>query len=129
MWIFIFGILTLFGIGVLAFLLTKNSAKNAVKSVADDCCGAHEVCEKTSLLNASETVIYYDDEELDELADLSAEALSDEQYAKVEEVFFSLREDDVAGWLRSLQLRRIALPEEIRQKALLIISERRFGEK
>ena len=43
----------------------------------------------------------------------------------LEDVFFTLREQDMAGWIRSLQLRNIELPDDIRDQALLIISERR----
>ncbi|MBR4971111.1 MAG: DUF1015 family protein, partial [Paludibacteraceae bacterium] len=41
-------------------------------------------------------------------------------------VFYTLKEFDVAGWLKSLQLRGVELPEKIKEEALLIISERRF---
>ena len=44
------------------------------------------------------------------------------------DVFYTLREQDVAGWLRSLQLRDIALPDELRDEALLIVSERRAAQ-
>jgi hypothetical protein len=41
------------------------------------------------------------------------------------EVFYSLQEKDVSGWLRSLQMRGIELPQQLREEALLIVSERR----
>ena len=37
----------------------------------------------------------------------------------------SLSEKDVPGWCRSLQLRGIELPEDVREEALLIVKERR----
>ena len=33
--------------------------------------------------------------------------------------------DDIAGWIRSLQLRGIALPEIVREELILIITESR----
>ena len=48
-----------------------------------------------------------------------------EEQKQLEEVFLTLRESDVAGWLRSLQLRNIALPDELKEQALLIVRERR----
>lgn len=95
------------------------------KSIPDDCCGAHAVCERDSLLSKTEEIFYFDDEELDELAGKSAEEFTDGQHKMIEDVFFTLREQDVAGWLRSVQLRNIELPDDIREQALLIVSERR----
>jgi hypothetical protein len=34
-----------------------------------------------------------------------------------------MRESDVVGWLKSLQLRNIELPEQLRDEALLIVQE------
>lgn len=95
------------------------------KPIPDDCCGAHAVCERDSLLSKTEEIFYFDDEELDELAGISAGEFTDTQHKMIEDVFFTLREQDVAGWLRSVQLRNIELPEDIREQALLIVSERR----
>ena len=36
-----------------------------------------------------------------------------------------MQSEDVAGWVRSLQLRGIALPEGIKDEVLLIVRERR----
>ena len=68
---------------------------------------------------------YFDDEELDELKGIPPEEFTDKQNQMLEDVFFTLREQDMAGWIRSLQLRNIELPDDIRDQALLIISERR----
>ncbi len=91
----------------------------------DACCGQHLVCEKDSLLYQGEEIVYYDDEELDAYKGLSAEAYTEAQLRDFEEVFFSLQDRDMAGWLRSLQLREINLPLELRDEALMIVSERR----
>lgn len=91
----------------------------------EDCCGAHEVCTKDSLLNVDDEIIYFDDEELDLLADISPNNYTDNQRDMIAEVFYTLQESDVAAWLRSLQLRNIQLPFDIKEEALLIVSERR----
>lgn len=93
--------------------------------VNEECCGTHEVCEQDSLLNTENKIIYFDDEELDVLANVSPTDFSSEQIKQLSEVFFTLKESDVAGWLRSLQLRHIQLPIELREEALMIVSERR----
>lgn len=90
-----------------------------------DCCGAHAVCERDSLLSRTDEIIYFDDEELDELAGIAANEYGDREIKMMEDVFYTMREQDVAGWLRSLQLRNIELPEHIRDEALFIVTERR----
>lgn len=105
---------------------TEDAEITEIESVANEvCCGAHEVCD--SLLNTENKIIYYDDEELDVLKNISPSNFSSEQIKQLSDVFFTLKESDVAGWLRSLQLRCIHLPIELREEALMIVSERRTG--
>lgn len=92
-----------------------------------ECCGAHAVCEHDTLLSAENIITYFDDEELDILSDVSPNNYTEEQLKQLSDVFYTLKESDVAGWLRSLQMRRIQLPIELREQALLIVSERRAG--
>ncbi|MBQ2540202.1 MAG: phospholipase [Paludibacteraceae bacterium] len=91
----------------------------------EGCCGEHLVCERETLLQTNAEIIYYDDEELDALADIDPKDFTPAQHAQMREVFETLREQDVPGWCRSLQLRRIQLPDDIRDEALLIVRERR----
>ena len=89
------------------------------------CCGQHLVCERESILKAMDKPVYFDDEELDAYADISADQLSDQAAEAIREVFQSLQEKEVAEWVRSLQMRRIALPDDVREEALLIVREQR----
>lgn len=98
----------------------------AINEESDECCGAHAVCEKETLLNSGNNIEYYDDEELDLYAGRSSASYEENEAARFRYVFDTLQEDDVAGWLRSLQLRNIELPEDIREEALFIVKERRF---
>ena len=91
----------------------------------EGCCGEHLVCEKETLLNPTAEIVYYDDEELDALAGIQPEDYTEAQYRAIKDVFSTLREEDVTGWCRSLQLRNIALPQDIREEALLIVRELR----
>lgn len=94
--------------------------------VADEgCCGAHLVCERETLLQTNAQIEYYDDEELDALAGIAPEDYTDEQHDEIEEIFISLQSKDVPGWCRSLQLRNIQLPLDIREQCLMIVQERR----
>ena len=95
------------------------------RSEDDGCCGEHLVCERETLLQTNAEIIYYDDEELDALVGIAAEDYSQEQYQMIREVFETLKASDVPGWVRSIQLRNIQLPLDIREEALLIVVERR----
>jgi hypothetical protein len=94
-----------------------------------ECCGQHETCEKDSLLAAvSKDIEYYDDESLDNYRGTPAEAYTPEQIEEFEEVLYTMRNEEVAGWVRSLQLRGIELPNAIKDEVFLIIGERRWNQ-
>ncbi|MBQ4162427.1 MAG: phospholipase [Parabacteroides sp.] len=93
----------------------------------DECCGQHETCERDSLLAAvSKGIEYYDDEELDRFRGLPADAYEEAEVEEFREVLYTLQEVEVAGWLRSLQLREINLPDDLKDEAFLIVGERRI---
>lgn len=93
---------------------------------ATECCGKYEICERDSLYSAvSEKIEYYDDEDLDKYIGISSDSFPAEVVDEFREVFYTLQEEDVAGWIRSLQLRGIDLPNDMKDEALLIINERR----
>lgn len=96
------------------------------KELTEECCGQHETCEKDSLLAAvSKAIEYYDDEELDRFKGVEADAYSEEEVDEFREVLYTLQETDVAGWIRSLQLRNVNLPDALKDEAFLIVGERR----
>ena len=45
------------------------------------------------------------------------------------DVLYTMQDIDVAGWVRSLQLRGIELPDDLKDEVFLIIGERRNGER
>lgn len=138
MWIFIVALLLL---GLLAALLGYLRNRKLQKQLdrgeidrlpeaqetPEVCCGAHEVCERDSLLAAvSKRIEYYDDEELDAYRGVPADAYTDQAVDEFREVLYTLRETEVAGWLRSLQLRGVELPDALKDEAFLIVGERRI---
>lgn len=93
----------------------------------EECCGMHITCERDSLLAAvSEEIVYYDDEELDAYRGREADGYSDEEIEQFRDVLLTLLPDDIAGWARSLQLRGIVLPSEVREELLMIVAEARM---
>lgn len=93
-----------------------------------ECCGQHQICEKESLLAAvSKKIEYYDDEELDRFKGRPSDAYLEEEIEEFRDILYSTKEEEVAGWSRSLQLRGIEIPDELKDELYLIVGERRFA--
>ena len=124
-------------VGLLAWLLDKifyrrlmvkeggSCDEEATAAEETECCGMHAVCEKDLLSPVSDEYEYYDDEELDAYRGRGAESYTDEEVEQFRDVLLTLRPDDVAGWSRSMQLRGIELPTEVREELLMIVGEQR----
>lgn len=91
------------------------------RAIDFECCGQHEVCEKESLRAADLDIEYYEDEELDRYRGRTT--YSEEEVEEFREVLYTMRPDEVAGWLRSLELRRVNLPDELKDEAFMIVGE------
>ncbi len=140
MWILIIALFALAIVAAVAGLirnkrLQRQVERGEIEALPDinpadmECCGQHEVCEKESLLAAvSQKIEYYDDEELDRYIGTPSNGYTAEQEDEFRDIFYTMHEDDVAGWVRSLQLRGIALPDNIKDEVFLIVGERRNGQ-
>lgn len=139
MLILIIGLIILAGIAMTVGVLHNRQIQKKIESgelkaapeivEADaECCGQHEICEKESLLAAvSKKIEYYDDEELDKYIGTAPDRYTPEQEEEFRDIFYTMQSEDVAGWVRSLQLRGIALPDNIKDEVFLIVGERRIN--
>lgn len=137
MWYIIIGIIVLGVIAAIAGYFRNKKLQQMLergeiseipeaREIPEECCGQHETCERDSLLAAvSKKIEYYDDEELDKYIGIAPEDYTLEQEDEFRDVFYTMQDTDVAGWVRSLQLRGIALPDNIKDEIFLIIGERR----
>lgn len=91
------------------------------------CCGMHAVCEKTSLSPLTGEIVYYDDEELDRFRGRDPESYTPGETEEFRDVLMTLLPQDVAGWSRSIQVRGIMLPADVRDELLMIVGELRQG--
>lgn len=90
------------------------------------CCGMHITCEKDSLLaDVSDTIDYFDDEELDRFAGRDADSYTPDEIEEFRDILLTLLPTDIAPWARSIQLRGITLPTEVREELLMIVAEAR----
>lgn len=99
-----------------------------IVELKEECCGQHAVCEKESLLaGISKEIEYYNDEELDDYRNIPSDGYPDAAINEFRDVFYTLREEEVAGWVRSLQLRQIELPDPLKEEVYLVLTERRMA--
>ncbi len=124
--------LAIFCVGILLYaehswhLRRSGNDAEAVVEPKEECCGMHITCEKDSLLaSVSKEIEYYDDEELDRFAGKDAADYTPDEIEEFRDILLSMRPDDIAGWARSLQLRQIKLPGEIRDELIMVVSEAR----
>lgn len=137
MWILIISLIVLAAVALVSGYLHNRRLRRKIergelkqmpeiKQADSECCGQHETCERDSLLAAvSKKIEYYDDEELDEYRGIPSDGYTNEQIEQFREVLYTMQETEVAGWSRSLQLRGINLPDELKDELFLIIGERR----
>lgn len=123
-------VIALLVVGVALWLHEQNyrrSHPTASSEPSDgECCGLHITCERDSLLaSVSETVDYYDDEDLDKYRGRAADSYDDDEIEQFRDVLLTLLPQDIAGWARSIQLRGIELPAIVREELLMIVAEER----
>ena len=85
------------------------------------------MCEKESLLAAVSKgqIEYYEDEELDAFRGRPADQYSEAETEAFRDVLYTMRSEEVAGWVRSLALRGVELPDGLKDEVVMIVSERR----
>ena len=137
MWILIVSLIVLAVVAAVAGVIRNRRLRRQVESgeleampevveVDSECCGQHEVCEKESLLAAvSRKIEYYDDEELDKYAGVAPDSYNPQQEDEFRYIFYTMQDEDVAGWVRSLQLRGIALPDNLKDEVFRVVGELR----
>ncbi len=106
----------------------KSSASSDGKRAEEaDCqqngvCGINCFCDDEGLQRQmSEEIVYFEDEELDAFRGVAADAYNQEQTDMFAEVLTTLRPQEVADWLHSLQLRGIALPNSLKDEAIMMM--------
>ncbi|MCM1318874.1 MAG: phospholipase [Muribaculaceae bacterium] len=116
-------------IGLILWLLDRRQRSTPTQTAAEpeseECCGMHAVCEKQLLSPVSPEYEYFDDEELDVFRGRSADSYSSEEIDMFRDVLLTLKEDEVPAWSKSIQLRGITLPSEVRDELIMIVSESR----
>ena len=104
----------------------EESAPAPAQPQEEECCGMHITCERDSLLTAmADSIDYYDDEELDRFRGRTPDGYTPDETEEFRSVLLTLLPHDIAGWARSIQLRGIELPADVRDELLMIVAEER----
>lgn len=121
--------LAIVGVGAVLWALDRRQRSDVEPEPAtepEQCCGMHITCERDSLLaNVSDSIEYFDDEELDRFRGRPADDYTAAEEDEFRDVLLTLQPDDIATWGRSIQLRGIELPAAVREELLLIVAEAR----
>ena len=143
MWILIISLIALAIVSALAGIIRNRNLKRKiskgeiesmpeVKMVLD--CGA-DTCELDEGGSCSldcmtpaikQDIDYYDDEELDIYKGKASDQYSDEEAEEFRNVFYTMQEEDVPGWVKSLQQREVNLPDSLKDEVLMVIRELRL---
>ena len=130
-------LIALVAVGALLYVLHRRDTARAqsageaqqpepAQEQEEACCGMHITCERDSLLaSVSPEIVYYDDEELDRFRGRQADGYTPEEADEFRNVLLTLLPHDIAGWARSIQLRGIELPADVREELLMIVAEER----
>ncbi|PWE00427.1 hypothetical protein [Marinilabilia rubra] len=128
MWILLISIAIalILALTISGFSVRKTDHTQEIQAPPADCCGAHEVCDKESLIaHTHGDVIYFNDEELDVFKGKLPDQYSQQETKQFREVLTTMHPHEVSDWLRSLMARGIKLPLDVREEALSIIRKQR----
>ncbi len=128
----IIGIISVFLLGAVVFIATFLSRRGKDDDVDEvvmpvsscaTCDGSDEKCEHVCLMEAAvKDIEYYDDEELDDYIGREANCYSDEEAEQFSEILYTIRPDEVKDWNRSLTLRGINIPNQIKDDVIAMIN-------
>ena len=91
------------------------------------CCGAHEVCERDSLIATFvEEPEYFDDDELDKYSNRDSSKFNEDEVEEFREVFYTILDEEKPRWVRSLQMRYIPVPDLMKDEVLMFVNELRM---
>lgn len=86
------------------------------------CNGENTKCEQECMMEAAtKDIEYYDDEELDKFKGRASCDYSDEEVEQFAEVLYTMKPEEVTGWNRSLILRGINLPDQLKDEVIAFL--------
>lgn len=123
MWILIVALVVIGTIAAGASLFWDKDAKIEVGHDCMTCSSASAACEQNCMMEASvKEIEYFDDEELDRFIGRQSNEYSEEEADEFRSIMETMKPDDVKAWNRSLILRQINMPDQIKDEYIMIVS-------
>lgn len=104
-------------------------SSNAHSSLCDSQCLDGSCSVECLLQKPTDKIVYFNDEELDEYKDRASTDYQADEVEQFREVLYTMEEKEVPEWLSSLKLRKIELPDEMKDEVIIIIQELLKAEK
>lgn len=101
-----------------------NEQPVAAEPTCATCTGDDARCEQECMMEAATKPIeYYDDEQLDAFRGRPSDEYTDEEVEEFAEVMYTLQPSDVTGWNRSLILRGVNVPDQLKDELVALLSD------
>ena len=115
-------------LGLVAALLGRFSSRRDEEQpvVTTDTCatcnGENDRCEQDCMMEAATKQIeYFDDEELDRFKGRPSDSYDDEEVEQFDYVMSTMQQADLAPWCRSLTLRGIEIPDQLKDEIVSML--------
>jgi hypothetical protein len=116
------GIIALVLAVIIITIFSKPKEQEEETKIIDaECCGAHEICD-LDLRKLREEIVYFDDEELDAYKLIEGDKYKEEEIDEFRDILYSLQPNEIREWINSLEIRKIALPEPLKQELLSLLA-------
>lgn len=119
-------VVALLGLGVITALIHffsqgEDNPVSAIPTCAT-CDGNDSRCEQECMLEAAvKEIEYFDDEELDAFKGRSSNSYSDSEVECFSEILYTMRSEEVSAWIRSLTLRGINVPDQLKDELFILL--------
>ena len=121
MWILIVALVVLGTIALGASLLWDKDAKIEVGADCTSCSGSNEKCEQNCMMEAAvKEIEYFDDEDLDQYKGRESDDYTDDEADEFRNVMETMRPEEVKAWNRSLILRGVSMPDQIKDDYIML---------
>ncbi len=126
MTILIISVIALGIITALIALLSKHDDGGHIvtSDTCSTCDGTNTKCEQECMMEAATKEIeYFDDEELDHFKGRDSADYTDDEAELFREVLYTMQPTEVRDWTRSLTLRGVSLPDQVKDEVFIMIDE------
>src|SRR5574344_198880 len=105
----------------------RGESQDVVQVAQDNCAtcnGENTKCEQECMMEAAvQDIEYYDDEELDAFKGRPSNQYTEDEVEQFCNVLYTLKPEDIKGWNRSIILRGINIPDQLKDELVMMLEE------